>query len=226
MGESTALVAERAARDTAQRTSAVSPRPVPTLAPHIISTVDMLQSVGPGLPIAPIAPIAPLTTHAVKSSTVTRRPLSGGAIPTQAHGLQVHSAHLRAKPPHAVGRDSAQLLFQGRRGSAPPGGRRTPSRGTVPRFADMHSPDLAPSERATREGRRPRSAMSITLPSAFSQSQPQLPRAQKCGFAQPAPLPSGLTAGAGNELSPWDGRRASGFEELVVRKVHADSRVP
>ena len=176
MGESTALVAERAARDTAQRTSAVSPRPVPTLAPHIISTVDMLQSVGPGLPIAPVAPIAPLTTHAAKSSTATQRPLSGGAIPTQAHGLQGHSTHSRAKPPHAVGRDSAQLLFQGQRGSAPPGGRRTPSRGTVPRSTDIHSNDLAPFERAARDGRRPRSAMSITLPSAFSQSQPQSAR--------------------------------------------------
>ena len=78
------------------------------------------------------------------------------------------------RPQSGGARDGAPLLLRSRLGSAPPGGRRTPSRGTVPRTAGLHSPEL---ERGPPEqSRRPRSAMDVRGPSSFSLSQPPLPR--------------------------------------------------
>ena len=186
VGDAAAERAERAARDTAQR--AVSPQQQQQLASplsvHIASAVDMLQSV------RACAPIAPLATYAAKPGAAARRPQSGGAVATQglssAGVARVRNAQSQAASPHATGRDGAPLPFRSRLGSAPPGGRRTPSRGSVPRSAGLHSPEpeRGAPERVERDSRRPRSAMDVRGPSSFALSQPPLPRpGDRGGFA-------------------------------------------
>ena len=138
--------AERAARDAAQR--AVSPEEQQQLAGplsvHITSAVDSLQSVRAGAPMAGLSSAA---------------------------AARVRGAQPKAVMQHAPGHNGVPSPFRSRLGSAPPGGRRTPSRGPVP-------------EPVERESRRPRSAMDVRGPSTFALSQPPLRRpVDRGGFA-------------------------------------------